>query len=187
MDQVNLQIGDNVLKAMDYAFDEAQERLVSLGESFDPFTVTVVDEGLEVNDHPAETPSAVRDSVKILLAQDMPEGYALCYDGFVETDEGTLDAIVVEVATRGAASADTLALIYTSEDGTYTFETDYAYVGPAAQLYPAGTKPIVSGLASLELEQDDADFDEEPADEEPADEGAEDAADAEEDASEKAE
>ena len=44
MDQVNLQISENVRTAMDYAFDEAQQRLVSMNQSFDPFTVTVVDE-----------------------------------------------------------------------------------------------------------------------------------------------
>lgn len=153
MDQVNLQLSENVRKAMDYAFEEAQQRLVSMNQSFDPFTVTVVDEGLEVNDHPAETPTAVRESVKMLLAQDMPEGYALCYDGWVDTDDGRLDAVIVEVADRGAPDAFILALIYTMTDGEYTFESGYGYAGPAVPLYPAGTKPIVSGLAALEAEE----------------------------------
>lgn len=153
MDQVNLQVSDNARKAMEYAFEEAQQRLISMNQSFDPFTVTVVDEGLEVNDHPAATPTAVRESVKILLAQDMPEGYALCYDGYVETDEGQTDAVIVEVADRGASDAFTLALLYEIIDGHYAFETDYGYAGPVAPLYPAGTKPIVSGLAALEAEE----------------------------------
>lgn len=150
MDQVNLQISENVQKAMEFAFDEAQGRLTSMRQSFDPFTVTVVDEGLEVNDHPAETPSDVRDSVKMLLAQDMPEGYVFCYDGWVDTDDGRLDAVIAEVADRGAAEAFMLALIYTMEDGEYTFETDYGYAGPVASLYPAGTRPIVSGLTAIQ-------------------------------------
>ncbi len=152
MDQVNLKISENVQKAMEFAFDEAQTRLTSMHQSFDPFTITVVDAGLEVNDHPADTASAVRESVKMLLAQDMPEGYALCYDGWVDTDDGRLDAVIVEVCDRGSADAFMLALIYTLEDGEYTFETDYGYAGPVASLYPAGTKPIVSGLAALEAE-----------------------------------
>ena len=154
MDQVNLQISDNVKQAMEYAFDEAQQRLMSMNQSFDPFTVTVVDSGIEVNDVSAlESPSAVRESVKMLLAQDMPEGYALCYDGFVDTDEGQLDSIVVEVCDRGATDAFILVLLYSIIDGEYTFETDYCYAGPAVPLYPAGTKPIVSGLAALEAEE----------------------------------
>ena len=153
MDQVNLQVSDNAQKAMEYAFEEAQQRLISMNQSFDPFTVTVVDEGLEVNDHPAATPTAVRESVKILLAQDMPEGYALCYDGYVETDNGQEDAVIVEVGDRGSLDAFTLVLLYEIVDGHYAFETDYGYAGPVSILYPAGTKPIVSGLAALEAEE----------------------------------
>lgn len=157
MDQITLTVTDNVRRAMDYAFDEAQEWLKSEG-GFLPFTVTVVDEGLEVNEHPGDSPEEVRESVKILLAQDMPEGYALCYDGYVETDDGTLDALMVEVADRGSARADVLAMLYSQEeDGSYTFEPSYAYAGAQDQLYPAGTKPIVSGLSAL---NDDADVDE---------------------------
>ena len=164
MDQVSLQVSDNTIKAMEYAFEEAKQRLASIHQSFDPFTVTVVDEGLEVNDHPAETPTSVRESVKMLLAQDMPEGYALCYDGYVETDMGQQDAVIVEVADRGASDAFTLALLYNVEDGNYVFEADYGYAGPVAVLYPGGTTPIVSGLAALQAEESaatsDADIDE---------------------------
>ncbi len=164
MDQVSLQVSDNTIKAMEYAFEEAKQRLTSIHQSFDPFTVTVVDEGLEVNDHPAETPTSVRESVKMLLAQDMPVGYALCYVGYVETEDGQRDAVIVEVADRGASDAFTLALLYNVEDGDYVFEADYGYAGPVAVLYPGGTRPIVSGLAALQAEEaavtSDADIDE---------------------------
>ena len=96
----------------------------------------------------------------MLLAMDMPEGYVLCYDGFVEMDEGTVDAVIVEAADRGVPAADCLALLYTEQDGIYTFENDYGYAGNVAQLYPAGTKPIVSGLKVLADEDAlDADLD----------------------------
>ncbi len=178
MEQITLDISDNVQRAMDYAFDEAQQYLSSNG-GFQPFTVTVVDEGLEVNAHEGDSPDAIRESVKGLLATDMPEGYALAYDGYIDTDDGTLDAIIVEVAGRGAAKADALAMIYTREaDGSYTFDPTYGYIGSEAQLYPAGTKPIVSGLAMLEDEEtSDA---EEFADDEPVE--AEEAPRSEEDA-----
>lgn len=155
MEQITLHISDNVQRAMDQAFDEAQQYLTANG-GFQPFTVTVVDEGLEINTHEGDTPEAIRESVKGLLAVDMPEGYALAYDGYIETDDGTLDAIIVEVAERGASKADALAVIYTAEtDGTYTFEPSYGYIGTEAQLYPAGTKPIVSGLAALDEDGDE--------------------------------
>ena len=152
MDQVTLQISDNAQQALNFAFNEAQQRLTTVGQ-FDPYTVTVVDGGVEVNDHPAASPEAVRESVKMLLAQDMPEAYVLCYDGDVDTDEGTLDCIVCEVCDRGNDDAFILVLLYTKDVQGYTFEADYAYAGPAPTLYPAGTKPIVSGLVALQREE----------------------------------
>lgn len=152
MDQVTLQISDNAQQALNFAFNEAQQRLNTMGQ-FDPFTVTVVDEGVEVNDHPASSPEGVRESVKMLVAQDMPEAYVLCYDGDVETDDGTLDCIVAEVADRGSADAYILVLLYTKDAEGFTFEADFVYAGPAPTLYPAGTKPIVSGLVALQREE----------------------------------
>lgn len=157
-EQVTLQISENVRHALDYAFEEAEQRLQTGAEQLVPFSVIVVDEGLEVNEHPGETEQDVHDSVRALIAQEMPEGYALCYDGFVETDDGTMDALICEVADRGCVAADALAMLYVCKDGAYTFEEDYGYAGSTPQLYPAGTKPIVSGLASLDEEPTDRDF-----------------------------
>jgi hypothetical protein len=165
MDQVDLQISENAAKAMEFAFDEARARLTSMHQTFDPFTVTVVDGGLEVNDHPADSPSGVHESVKMLVAQDMPESYALCYDGWVDTDEGRLDAVIVEVADRGAAHAATLALLYHMDGGDYAFEAEYGYAGPSVPLYPGGTRPIVSGLAALQAEEGAAGVDADVEDE----------------------
>lgn len=159
-EQVTLQISENVQHALEYAFEEAEQRLQTGAEQLVPFSVIVVDEGLEVNEHSGVTPQDVHESARALIAQEMPEGYALCYDGYVETDEGTLDALICEVADRGCVAADALALLYTCEDGTYTFEEDWGYAGSTPQLYPAGTKPIVSGLAALadDDEPTDSDF-----------------------------
>ena len=172
MDQVTLQISDNAQQALTFAFNEAQQRLNTMGQ-FDPFTVTVVDEGVEVNDHPASSPEGVRESVKMLVAQDMPEAYVLCYDGDVDTDNGALDCIVAEVADRGSDDAYALVLLYTKDADGFTFEADFVYAGPVPVLYPAGTRPIVSGLVALQREEamgadgkpvdSDADIDE-PAD-----------------------
>ena len=159
MDQINLKVSESVRETIEAAFEEAQKRLTARPSGFDPFTVTAVDGGLEYNDHPCATPTAVRESVKMLLAQDMPEGYSLCYDGYVYTDDGNKDAIIVEAAGRGSEKAYCLALLYTRDPSSVTFETDYAYACDMEQLYPAGTKPIVSGLATLDMEQDDFDDD----------------------------
>ena len=152
MEQVSIDLPQDVLDAVDYSFREAQEYLTS-GAGLAPFTVTLVDDGMEVADHSADTADDVYRSVRALLTQDMPSGYTLCYDGYVETDDGQMDAIVVEAAARGDAMAYTLAMLYTVDDGAYIFEPDYGYAGKTQQLYPAGTKPVVSGMAVL-LDED---------------------------------
>ncbi len=152
LDQVSLELTDNVMQAVDMAFSDAQDYLTS-GVGIAPFSVIVIDEGLEVNDHSADTADDVYESVKVLLAQEVPEGYALCYDGYVETDDGRQDAIVVEAANRGDASAVALAMLYIADEDGYTFEPGYGFAGTRPQLFPAGTKPIVSGMSVLD--QDD--------------------------------
>lgn len=149
--QITLDISERLSRAVDFAFKEAQEQLSS-GAGLAPFTVTVVDDGLEINDQSGNAVDDVYENVKTLLAGDMPEAYALCYDGYVETDEGQRDAIVVEAADRGAARATALAMIYTNEDGEYVFEANYGYAGSQPQLYPFGTKPITSGMSALSEE-----------------------------------
>lgn len=151
-DQMTLDLSEDVARAVDYAFKEAQQYLTS-GIGIAPFTVAVIDDGFEVDDHSGETEDDVYESVKMQLAQDMPEGYALCYDGYVDTSEGRQDAIVVEAANRGDATAYALAMMYTCDNGEYVFDANYGYAGQKPQLYPAGTKPIVSGMAELEKEE----------------------------------
>lgn len=149
LDQVSIDLTDAVSKAVDYAFKEAQEYLNS-GIGIAPFTVTVVDDAFEVDDHSANAEDEVYESVKMLLAQTMPEGYALCYDGFAETDDGRRDAIVVETANRGDVTAYALVMMYSCENGRYIFDGSYGYAGLRPQLYPAGTRPIVSGMSALD-------------------------------------
>lgn len=146
--QIRIDVSDNTMKAVDLAFQEAQSYLTS-GMGLAPFTVSAIDEGLEVDDQSAETPDDVYESVKMLLAANMPEGYALAYDGYVDTEDGDRDAIVVEVADRGSVSAYVLAMPYVLDGGEYVFDANYAYVATTNQLYPAGTKPIVSGMSAL--------------------------------------
>ncbi len=150
-EQISLNLSENMTHAIDYAFKEAQQYLTS-GIGIAPFTVTIVDGGFEVDDHSGNAEDDVYESVKMQLAQDMPEGYVLCYDGYADTDDGRRDAIIVEACERGDVTAYALALLYTLDAGEYTFEAGYGYAGLKPQLYPAGTKPVVSGMSALSEE-----------------------------------
>ena len=56
--------------------------------------------------------------------------YALCYDGYVEVDEGTKDALIAEGGVPGADKGFAVGYLYEcAEDGTVEFEDEPAYIG----------------------------------------------------------
>ena len=152
-DTVELKLTGNLRRAIEHAFDEARESIQEEGGML-PFTIMCTSDGFDVADHPGDSAQGVYESVKTLLAQEMPEAYAFTYDGYVETDDGRGDAILCEAAKRGDMEAYLLALPYScAPDGTYAFAPAFLSAGTARPLYPHGTKPIVSGMVALAEER----------------------------------
>ena len=144
-----LKLTDNQRRAIEHAFEEARES-ISEESGMLPFTIMCTSDGFDVADHPGDSSQEVYESVKTLLAQEMPEAYAFAYDGYVETDAGRSDAILCESARRGDMEAYLLALPYVQdEEGAFSFAPSFLSAGSARPLYPHGTKPIVSGLVAL--------------------------------------
>lgn len=147
-----LQLTDNMRVALDRAFEDARRCLAEDG-GMTPFSVICTSDGFVVSDHVGDDEHEIYDSVRALLAQEMPEAYVFAYDGFVDLDDGRHDAIVAEVGRRGEQGAYRLAQLYTEDAEAYEFDSPYVSIGTAEQLYPKGTKPIVSGLVKLEEER----------------------------------
>ena len=147
MSTTEVMLTDSQRTALDHALADARECLERDG-GMCPFSVLCTSDGFVVTDHPGEGVDDIYNSVRALLAQELPEAYVLCYDGFVDLDSGRTDAIVCEIARRGEAFATLLAQVYEVEDGVYHFADAPASAGTAKPLYPRGTKPIVSGLAA---------------------------------------
>lgn len=144
-----LKLTDNQRRAIEHAFEEARESIQDEGGML-PFTIMCTADGFDVADHPGNSTQEIYESVKTLLAQEMPEAYAFAYDGFVETDAGRSDAILCEAARRGDMEAYLLARPYEKdESGAFHFAPSFLSAGTARPLYPRGTKPIVSGLVAL--------------------------------------
>lgn len=150
-----LMLTDSMRVALDHAFADARECLEADGGMV-PFSVLCTSDGFDVSEHPGDTVDDVYISMKTLLAREMPEAYVFSYDGFVELVGGREEAIICEVARRGDAQATILAQTYAVHDGSYEFAPAFAYAGEAPQLYPSGTKPIVSGLVALAAEREAA-------------------------------
>lgn len=150
-----LMLTDSMRVALDHAFADARECLSEDGGMV-PFSVLCTSDGFDVSEHPGATVDDVYKSMKALVAREMPEAYVFSYDGFVELAEGREEAIICEVARRGDAQASLLAQTYMVGEGGYEFAPAFAYAGETAQLYPSGTKPIVSGLVALAAEREAA-------------------------------
>ncbi len=150
-----LMLTDSMRVALDHAFADARECLEADGEMM-PFSVLCTSDGFDVSEHPGETVDDVYASMKSLVAREMPEAYVFSYDGFVEVVGGREEAIICEVARRGDEQATILAQTYTVSDGSYEFAPSFVYAGETPQLYPSGTKPIVSGLVALAAEREAA-------------------------------
>lgn len=153
---VELELTDAMRVALDHALDGARSCLTRDGGMM-PFTIICTSDGYEVHDHPGDDVEETYNSVKTLLAQELPEAYLFSYAGYLDLDEGRADAVLIEIARRGEVAASILALPYERDEaGAPVFAPAPVSVGKAKILYPSGTKPIVSGLVQLAAEREAA-------------------------------
>jgi hypothetical protein len=126
-------------KIVFYALEEAQQKLEQNGE-FEPFTVVLHNDDLYVESHPGEDAVACFKSAKQTITEmtTLADAYAFAYDGYVQTDDGDLDALIVERGIKGALTAEAFAIIYIidqSGEGSLEFEEGIYNLGQASSLY----------------------------------------------------
>ena len=138
-------------KVLLFALDEAKEKM-SQGADVVPFTTLVVKENLFIESHPGDSAEAcfafARHTVEGARGA---EAYVFCYDGYVETDAGTQDAIIAEGGVPGDDEGYAIGYVYNIVDDKPVFESDPAYIGAAPNF-----------MAKL---KDAAEYDEEEIDE----------------------
>lgn len=133
---------DEVLeKVISYCAEEAKEKLAQAG-AFEPFTVVVEGDNMHIENHPGDEPEDIRENARIAVAtaSGFADYYCFCYDGFVDTDAGEFDAIVVEAAAREDEEAIAVVNLYRvdeSGDGSIIFEDELAFVGETETWFDA--------------------------------------------------
>ena len=109
--------------------DDTQE--ITLDGSV-PFTVLAVKDNLFIETHPGETTEECYASARHTVAGARgATGYALCYDGYVETDDGTRDCIIAEGGVPGADEGYAVGLLYRTVGEVTIFDGDPVFIGPA--------------------------------------------------------
>lgn len=117
---------------LQYVVNEGQERLDRDGD-FLPFTAVAVKDTLILETVEGGTPDQMYAWAKHTVEHVRgAEAYALCYDGYLDTDQGKRDAIIGEGGVPGAVQGEAVGLVYdTNEDGTREYHKPIAYIGKA--------------------------------------------------------
>lgn len=148
-----------------YALDEGKEKL-SQGAELVPFTALAVKENLFIETHPGESAEACFAAAEHTVRGARGAGaYALCYDGYVETDDGTKDAVIAEGGIPGEHDGFAVAYLYTDDgEGNLTFEEEPAFIGEAPN-FMEGLKESAQydedEIDAKYLEEDEVDLEEE--------------------------
>ena len=139
-EQQTLEMDETLEQVVFYCLEEAKNKL-SAGEDCVPFTV-VVDSAREqmfVESHPGEDVMTCRASAHstVRTSSAFSTHYAFCYDGFLMTDDGQVDAIIVEAATRDMDAAYVIGLSYEEKPGGPEFSDTPAYIDDTELFYDA--------------------------------------------------
>ena len=152
-------------KVLLFTLVEAKEKMTQ-GADVVPFTALVVKENLFLENHPGESAEECFNFARHTVENARgAEAYALCYDGYVEVDDETKDAIIAEGGIPGEDEGVAVGYLYTMDDeGTPTFESEPAYIGEAPN--------FMSGLKEADqYDEDEIDekyLDDEDVEDEPA-------------------
>jgi hypothetical protein len=128
-------------RAVLYALEQGAEQLEQAGE-FEPFTILIEGEELFIEDQPGESEEQSYASARrtVYQMERLCNAYLFCYDGYVDLEDGTSDAIVVECANKGDLSARIIVRMYHRHGDHYHFDTELYEVGEADTLFSNGTK-----------------------------------------------
>ena len=126
------EIPETLEKVLLFTLDEAKGKMES-GEDVVPFTALVVKENLFMESHPGESADECFNFARHTVEHARgAEAYALCYDGYIEVDDGEKDALIAEGGVPGGDHGYAVGYLYeVGEDGAVTFEAEPAYIGEA--------------------------------------------------------
>ena len=126
------EIPEVLVSLLNYVVEEAKKKFEEDGD-FVPFTAVAVADTLFLESveggEPDEMYAFAKHTVEHVRGAD---AYALCYDGYLETNQGQRDAIIAEGGVPGALQGEAIGLLYdVKEDGTRTYHENIAYIGKA--------------------------------------------------------
>lgn len=123
-------------RAILFALDEAAEQLEQ-SNGVEPFTVLIKGEELFVEEHANKTEEESYASARraVFQMEKLCNAYVFCYDGFVDLDSGTSDALIAEFANKGDENGQVIVRLYSKEGEKLTVDETLYHVGDADSLF----------------------------------------------------
>lgn len=159
MAQQNLEMDDILERITFYCLDEAKKKLEA-GEECTPFTAVVADDQMYLENYPGDDVMRCRADAEanVKSSSTFSTHYAFCYDGFLMTDDGQIDSLIVECATRDMEKAYVIGVIYKNEDGKLEFADTPALLDQTESFYDRAAVNAAKELERIKA-GDDRDMD----------------------------
>ena len=152
---VELDLSEDLQKVVFYALDEACKKL-EVGEDMMPFTLVIAGDDVFLDTHMGDDAEECFESAKssVNMVAHLASSYVFCYDGFIETDEGDSDMIIVEVGEKGSEEGFAYGLMYRIEEESAVIEFDEGLLslGETASLFDPIAVAAAEALHEYSLE-----------------------------------
>ncbi|NTU88501.1 MAG: hypothetical protein HGA54_01125 [Actinobacteria bacterium] len=135
-EEIVVEMSEVLEKVAYFALDEARQKLEQGGDLV-PFTVLADGDNMFIETHPGDTTGECFSSARKVVDAARKEiaCYVFCYDGYVDTDDGEQDAIIIECAEKDSDIGHALCLVYTIDEDVLTFEEAPAYLGETLSFF----------------------------------------------------
>ena len=173
-EEIVVEMSEVLEKVAYFALDEARQKLEQGGDLV-PFTVLADGDNMFIETHPGDTTGECFASARKVVdaARKEISCYVFCYDGYVDTDDGEQDAIIIECAEKDSDIGHALCLVYTIEDDVITFEEAPAYLGETLSFFDESVDWDAEEFEEDEDFDEDFELDEDEEDEEADEEESE--------------
>lgn len=133
------EIPEALEKVILFALDEGKAKMSHVDDMLVPFTCLVIKENMFIESHPGDNAEECFNYAKhTVQGARGAEAYAFCYDGYVETDDGMMDALIAEGGVPGDEDGFAVCYLYEVDvEGKVSYEEEPAYVGQAPNFMSA--------------------------------------------------
>lgn len=124
------------------------------GDGFLPFTALLVGDKVITEEYEGTTDECFEAAQRTVEGATGARAYVLCYDGYIEAEEGDKDAIIAEGGIPAAVAGVAVGLMYEEGEEGIDFDEEVCYIAEAPNFL--ATAEEASDIIEDEEEGEDA-------------------------------